>query len=445
MTDRIPLDDMNSDQLDQLYDERGKLQIANRALNTAVLEAVERAEDAEAAIVRVRRLADGGPPSGTVIGGEWESGWDSAMEAVCAALARPAPSAAVESAPCSCSDGYKCPHRCWHCGAARAASCEPWCHIRPFDKPTPAAIEATEDPIIRERAHSDDYDEQADHSYQDMLNTPLPPATVAALRERLAADLGEQPDEAAASIANRTVEINRLTEEVGQQRERADQAEAERDGAYRERARLEALVAGVAEQAVIAPAPDVDEPGWQILYATLHGRQCSWHIAPRDADLFEHLEHVLADDPRAQWDGHTTDEKYQHIDWLAHVLGTPGPFKAHTYLPTDRLHGDQPAPSAATQATGGSCSVAAPETEPNNQGQPLGGVLPPGTGATEEHPAITTGLVVQPYRNDRGDPAWVFRCWGTDTCDGWLSLDHYSRQSAERARDRHVAEEHTDA
>lgn len=57
-------------------------------------------------------------------------------------------------------------------------------------------------------------------------------------------------------------------------------------------------------------------------------------------------------------------------------------------------------------------------------------------------PAITTGLVVQPYRNDHGNPAWVFRCWGTDTCDGWLSLDHTSEQSARRARDRHVAEEH---
>lgn len=63
---------------------------------------------------------------------------------------------------------------------------------------------------------------------------------------------------------------------------------------------------------------------------------------------------------------------------------------------------------------------------------------------TEEQPkpAITTGLVVQPYRTDRGDPAWVFRCWGTTTCDGWLSLDHTSQQSAERARDRHVNEAH---
>jgi hypothetical protein len=57
-------------------------------------------------------------------------------------------------------------------------------------------------------------------------------------------------------------------------------------------------------------------------------------------------------------------------------------------------------------------------------------------------PDPRTGLVVQLYRTDRGNPAWVFRCWGTDRCDGWLSLDHTSRQSAEHARDRHAAEEH---
>ncbi|MFE5301838.1 hypothetical protein [Streptomyces sp. NPDC056632] len=102
------------------------------------------------------------------------------------------------------------------------------------------------------------------------------------------------------------------------------------DGAYRERARLVALVAGcLAEQAVVAPAPDVDEPGGQILYATLHGRQCSWHYSPRDADLIEHLEHVPADDPRAQWDGHTAEAKYEHIDYVARALGTPGPFQDH--------------------------------------------------------------------------------------------------------------------
>lgn len=88
--------------------------------------------------------------------------------------------------------------------------------------------------------------------------------------------------------------------------------EIERDTAYRERAQLLAWLA-VLYPSVIATAPDVDEPGWQILYLTAGGNQLSWHVAPRDANLFEHVEHVAADDPRAQWDGHTTEEKYGRI------------------------------------------------------------------------------------------------------------------------------------
>lgn len=52
-----------------------------------------------------------------------------------------------------------------------------------------------------------------------------------------------------------------------------------------------------------------------------------------------------------------------------------------------------------------------------------------------------TGLVVQPYR-EHGVEKWVFRCWGSDTCDGWLGLGHHTQQSAERERDRHLAEDH---
>jgi len=91
-----------------------------------------------------------------------------------------------------------------------------------------------------------------------------------------------------------------------------DDARAERDGAYRERAHLVAHLAA-ALGAVVAPASDVEEPGWQIVYLKLGGHQASWHIAPRDADLFEPIEHVSVDDPRAQWDGHTTDQKYARI------------------------------------------------------------------------------------------------------------------------------------
>ncbi|MEV7358187.1 hypothetical protein [Kitasatospora sp. NPDC091276] len=92
-------------------------------------------------------------------------------------------------------------------------------------------------------------------------------------------------------------------------------AEADRDGAYRERAHLTAWLATI-HPAVIAPATDIDEPGWQLLYVTVGGQQLSWHIHPRDADLYTHVEHVDPTDPRAQWDGHTTTEKYATIRGL---------------------------------------------------------------------------------------------------------------------------------
>ncbi|MFC8124679.1 hypothetical protein [Streptomyces sp. NPDC057302] len=96
-------------------------------------------------------------------------------------------------------------------------------------------------------------------------------------------------------------------------------AEAERDAAYRERAHLVALIAAMTDGAVIAPAADVDEPGWLIVFLTIGGRQASWHIAPRDVELFQHVTYVGERDPRAQWDGHTTDAKYEHI--AVHTAG----------------------------------------------------------------------------------------------------------------------------
>lgn len=121
-----------------------------------------------------------------------------------------------------------------------------------------------------------------------------------------------------------------IAEIAAEQGRTITRAESERDGAYRERAQLLAWLAAL-HPAVRAPAPDVDEPGWQILYLRpAAGGQMSWHIAPRDLELFEHVEQVPVDDERAQWDGHTTEAKYQRIAELttflagvAEVTGTP--------------------------------------------------------------------------------------------------------------------------
>jgi hypothetical protein len=50
-------------------------------------------------------------------------------------------------------------------------------------------------------------------------------------------------------------------------------------------------------------------------------------------------------------------------------------------------------------------------------------------------------MTVQEY-TERGRHLWAFRCWGTDTCDGWLGLGHHTQTSALLERERHVAEMH---
>ncbi|MDG9703753.1 hypothetical protein [Streptomyces sp. DH37] len=116
-----------------------------------------------------------------------------------------------------------------------------------------------------------------------------------------------------------------LEEELKAEAERRRRTEKERDGAYRERAHLLAWLAALhPASAVIAPAEDVDDPRWQLLYLTVGGWQMTWHIAPDDAHLFEDVEHVAADDPRAQWDGHTTDQKYARLRAHTNALHMAG-------------------------------------------------------------------------------------------------------------------------
>lgn len=125
--------------------------------------------------------------------------------------------------------------------------------------------------------------------------------------------------------------------ELKREGEHRYEVEHERDGAYRERAHLVALLAAMTEGAVIAYASDVEEPGWQIVYLTIGGRQCSWHISPRDAELFEHVEHVDVADPRARWDGHTTEEKYAGMAaWAAELAQRCGPACAEQHTETGR-------------------------------------------------------------------------------------------------------------
>lgn len=115
----------------------------------------------------------------------------------------------------------------------------------------------------------------------------------------------------------------RITQKLLDQQGQINTLTAERDGAYRERAQLLAWLAAL-NPAVRTPATDITtEPGWQILYINpTTGGQMSWHISPRDVELFEHVEYTPAGagDERAMWDGHTTPVKYERIASLTRFL-----------------------------------------------------------------------------------------------------------------------------
>lgn len=80
---------------------------------------------------------------------------------------------------------------------------------------------------------------------------------------------------------------------------------------YRERAQLVAYLAS-RFPAVIAYS-DPAEPDWPVIYIIGPTGQMSWHLHRSDLPLFPHVPTVPADNPRAQWDGHSTPEKYQRL------------------------------------------------------------------------------------------------------------------------------------
>lgn len=86
------------------------------------------------------------------------------------------------------------------------------------------------------------------------------------------------------------------------------------DDVYRERARLVAYLA--AQFPAVIAYSDPNEPDWPVIYVDTPAGQLSWHLSRTDRDLFPHVPSVMPDDPRAQWDQHTTDEKYQRIEQL---------------------------------------------------------------------------------------------------------------------------------
>ncbi len=105
----------------------------------------------------------------------------------------------------------------------------------------------------------------------------------------------------------------------------ARQAEAwraEKDQAYEERNRLVALLAAIFP----AGRRQTDIPGWNpewhgCVYIDFPWGQASWHFHDSQSSLFAFLPPY-----RGEWDGHTTEAKYQAIsDAIADGSALPAP------------------------------------------------------------------------------------------------------------------------
>lgn len=93
---------------------------------------------------------------------------------------------------------------------------------------------------------------------------------------------------------------------------------------YRERAQLVAFVASLFPSVIAYSDPD--EPNWPVIYITSPAGQMSWHLHKDDLELFAHVPMAQADDPHAQWDGHSSEEKYRRLAALVSIrqlLSTP--------------------------------------------------------------------------------------------------------------------------
>ena len=75
---------------------------------------------------------------------------------------------------------------------------------------------------------------------------------------------------------------------------------------YTERAHLVALLAKDYPSAYVE---DTENDSWIIVYVDVPTGQLSWHISPEDQSLFSGVRFA----PDTEWDGHTTDQKYDRV------------------------------------------------------------------------------------------------------------------------------------
>lgn len=98
------------------------------------------------------------------------------------------------------------------------------------------------------------------------------------------------------------IDLQRVTAE-------RDSQKTQKDAAYLERNKLVALLASLFPSGIAKTAIEDWSEDWHgCVYVDLPGFQASWHYHDSHAHLFEHLPPY-----RGEWDGHTTEEKYEKI------------------------------------------------------------------------------------------------------------------------------------
>lgn len=97
--------------------------------------------------------------------------------------------------------------------------------------------------------------------------------------------------------------------------------EAQLEDVYRERAHLVALLAGILPSHMEYSDPGA--PDWPVVIIEGPYGQLSWHVSPRDLDLFAGVRPTTEGD--RPWDGHTTGEKYGRVREMIANLNAGGP------------------------------------------------------------------------------------------------------------------------
>lgn len=90
-----------------------------------------------------------------------------------------------------------------------------------------------------------------------------------------------------------------------------------KNGAYHERNKLVALLAGLFPSGIKKTAIEGWDKSWHgCVYIDFPWGQASWHYHDSEAYLFDHLPAYQGD-----WDGHSTDDKYAAIVMAAKGVG----------------------------------------------------------------------------------------------------------------------------